>query len=192
MSLSDTALFDWLADGRPDGPVATHVAGCPACVAALDELEGLLADVSLALAPVAPSKGGLGRLLAAAREDQVPAVAAHFDLPVGRARALLDQLDDERAWVAGKYDMRLLHFSGGPALAGADCGFARLMPGGGLPPHRHPGDERVLVLQGRLSAADGRSWGPGDTGVFGAGEEHAFRAAGPAELVLAVVKVKGS
>lgn len=192
MSRPTEVLFDWVAVGRPDDEVAAHAARCAACRAEADALEADLSGLGLALAPVEPSARALGRLLDAVWQLHAPAVAAHFDLDLARATELLRRADDEASWVPGKHGTRLLHFAGGPALAGADCGFARLPVGGGLPEHRHPGDERVLVLQGRLVEAGGRAWGPGDVGVFPAGALHSFRVGGDVELILGVVKVAGS
>lgn len=192
MSHLGDALFDWVIGalvGDDADAVSAHVEGCSACRAEVDALQGDLAWVALSLPPEPASPALLARVLGTVRYLDVPAVARHFDLPESDAAALLTAAEDETVWVPGKHGARLFHFTGGPAMAGADCGFARFAPTGGLPPHRHPGDERVLVLRGVLEDAAGRQWKPGDSVVFPAGETHAFSAGPQAELWLAVAKM---
>jgi quercetin dioxygenase-like cupin family protein len=77
----------------------------------------------------------------------------------------------------------LIHFEGGPACAGADCGFIILPAGTKFPWHRHDGDERVLVLQGTLIDHDGTRIGPGQEDHKPAGSEHEFAAAPGDDLI---------
>jgi anti-sigma factor ChrR (cupin superfamily) len=48
-----------------------------------------------------------------------------------------------------------VHLVGGSATAGADVGFVRITAGTTFPPHRHLGEEHVLVLQGSYQDSDG-------------------------------------
>lgn len=195
MSLPADALMEWALGTLPDAEtraVAAHIEGCRACRDEVAAIESDLSMLALALPPEDVSVGGIACLMGTVRYVHAPAVARHFDLPEPRVRALLDAAEDASAWVPGKHGMRLMHFPGGPALAAADCGFVRFPARGGLPTHRHPGDERVLVLQGRLRADGGGTWGPGESFVFPAGKPHAFSAEPGPELMLAVVKLPGA
>lgn len=59
----------------------------------------------------------------------------------------------------------------------------RLPDGAAVPPHRLPGGEEIMVLQGALDI-DGDRLGPGDYRYCPPGAVHRSRAVGPTELYL--------
>ena len=79
--------------------------------------------------------------------------------------------------------MLAMHFTGGPAVAGADTGYVELQPGAQFPLHEHVGEEITLVLAGTIRDPDGTTHGPGEEIVKGPGSRHVFIAA-PAALAL--------
>ncbi|HEY4175342.1 MAG TPA: hypothetical protein VGM90_00850 [Kofleriaceae bacterium] len=94
-------------------------------------------------------------------------MASLFDVSVDRARELLSLIDRPSSWepaIAGMdIGVLLVHFDGGPAYAGADCGYVLINPGCAFPMHSHLGEEVSLILAGRLrDRATGKIYGPGD------------------------------
>ncbi|MCA9658980.1 MAG: cupin domain-containing protein [Myxococcales bacterium] len=115
-------------------------------------------------------------------------LAALIDVGAERARELLAALADPSRWVAPfGPGIALFHLEGGPAVAGADVGFVRVAPGVTFPHHRHLGDERVLLLQGRLEDSEGVTAGPGALLAQGAESAHAVTSIGDEPLIYAVV-----
>jgi len=84
-------------------------------------------------------------------------------------------------------NVSLVHLLGGPATAGADVGFVRVDAGTTFPPHRHLGEEHVLVLQGSYQDSDGSSARAGDLVHMPAGSAHTFTAGPDTDLIYAVV-----
>ena len=84
-------------------------------------------------------------------------------------------------------NVQLMHLPGGPAVAAFDVGFVRVAAGTPFPPHRHVGDEHVLVLQGSYRDSTGPTVRPGDQVHMPTGTEHHFIAAPERDLIYAVV-----
>ncbi len=148
--------------------------------AELASLNAALADLAFALEPVAPSADTRDRLLAGSRRGRFAGFAdkfaAMFDVTVARAKELLDWVDDPSKWETGPGPgTALIHFSAGPACAGADTGFVRVEPGTEFPWHLHTGEEANLVLQGACVDADGALFSRGDMFVNQADTQHDFR-----------------
>jgi hypothetical protein len=150
-----------------------------------------LARAAEPLAALAPTAGGRARLLEALAGPErfrsfFAALVRHFDLTVETIRALLARIDDPSAWQASAAPwIKLIHFSGGPALGTADAGFVRVSAGTRFPRHRHEGPELTFVLEGGMS--DGtRRYGPGDTLAVTAGDVHEFLIEPEADLVVMV------
>lgn len=151
-----------------------------------DELHALVA----VLAPVAPPAHLLARLLASTGGGPFEAFAARFaamfDLAVDRARELLGWIHDPGKWQPALPGTALLHFRGGPAHAGADCGVIRIAPGTRFPWHAHEGEEESLFLAGVARDHAGVLHTPGSTLVQAAGSAHEFESIGDEDLIFAV------
>jgi anti-sigma factor ChrR (cupin superfamily) len=159
-----------------------------AALAASPELQREAAAVSEAfaafgasLAPIAPPPALKQKLLAAitGAERYQPfaaALAKYYHLAVDKMHALITSIDDAATeWTAGPLPgITLMHFDGGPQVAGADCGFVRLDPGLHFPWHRHTGFEMNFVLEGTIRDWDGRIYGPGEAIEKEDGSEHEF------------------
>ncbi len=157
-----------------------HAAECARCGQALtDALEDFSA-LALALDPEPPPPGLRARILAAAkprpRQLLLDKVAQIFDLTRDKARALLAKLDDPEAWQGGPVEQSWMMFvdEAGPLLDGAFCSFVKLDPDVRWPPHRHLGQEQMLVLEGGFREDDGHEVHPGELRVMAAGTEHGF------------------
>jgi hypothetical protein len=152
-----------------------------------DVLERLVS----ALPPVTPSPGARKRLLdTLAGPERFRAffgqLALHFDLGVAVVRELLARIDDPAAWEATPSPwIKLIHFEGGPALAGADAGFVRVSAGKTFPRHSHLGPELAFVLEGRM-VKDGRTYLPGDIDEVPTDEIHEYSVGDERDLVVMV------
>ena len=140
-----------------------------------------------ALAPVPPPAAVRDRLLASVAATRFDRFARRFgeifDVAADRARELFRLIDDPSTYDRAIPGAMLVHFEGGPACAGADCGFIILPAGTTFPWHRHDGEELVLVMQGTLIDHDGRRIGPGEEDHKGAASEHEFTAAPGDDLI---------
>jgi len=137
---------------------------------------------------------GRARLLAAVSETEerfaplLGKLSQFFDLSVETLRALFRRAGNEAEWEQGPLPwVSLFHFQGGPAVAGLDTGFVRLKKGMPFPPHRHVGDERVLILHGGYFDHDGHWYGPGDVHDMSDGTQHALQMSADHDVLLAVV-----
>jgi len=122
--------------------------------------------------------------------ELVTRLAAFLDLTEARAQQLLQVLATAPGppWTpSGLPGVSVLPVTGGSRVAGATCSLAYGLPGHGLPPHRHQGDEWTLVLQGWVQEDDGHCWGPGDCQHRTAGSVHAVYAMAPTPCVCAIV-----
>jgi putative transcriptional regulator len=137
----------------------------------------------VAVAPqTAPSPDVKARLLASAGggrfERFASRVAQLFDVTIDRARELLGLTERAASWENPMPGIGLVHFDGGPACAGADCGFIRLAPGCTFPWHTHRGEEVSVIIAGTLRDHEGRLLRPGDELVQVAGSQHELTAMG--------------
>lgn len=168
--------------------LSAELAALRRTVAALDEL----------VEPVSPSAALRERVLTSARRETrfegfVTRMARLFDFSLEQARAVLAAIDDpETAWEApGLPGVRLHHFQGGPAVAGADCGLVEVAPGVEFLPHCHHGGEWCLNLQGRALENSGEEFLPGDLVFRDEGSHHSFRSTGEEPYLFAVVLYGG-
>lgn len=137
---------------------------------------------------------GRGRLLAAitASDERfaplLGKLSRFFDLSVETLRSLFQRAGNEAEWEQGPLPwVSLFHFQGGPAVAGLDTGFVRLKKGMPFPPHRHVGDERVLIIDGGYFDNDGKWYGPGDVHDMSHGTQHALQMNADRDVLLAVI-----
>lgn len=115
-------------------------------------------------------------------------LARMIDVAAELARDLLASIDLPSAWQPSPApNVLLIHLPGGPAVAGLDAGFVKVAAGTPFPPHRHVGDEHVLVLQGSYRDSDGSTVRAGDQVHMPADSEHHFIAGPERDLIYAVV-----
>ncbi|HTJ42652.1 MAG TPA: hypothetical protein VL463_11190 [Kofleriaceae bacterium] len=159
----------------------------PALAAELRSYDAAASGLLSGLTPVAPPLSVRDRLLASITAGRFDRFAQRFgeifDVAAERARTLFGMIDDPSTYDRVIPGAVLIHFEGGPAVAGADCGFIILPAGEKFPWHRHDGDERVLVIQGALIDYDGTVIPPGQEDHKGAGTEHEFSAAPGDDLI---------
>lgn len=192
MSIQD--LLPLYALGALDDDEAREVeralAVDPSLMAALATYHQAASGLAAALPRVEPSPSVRARLLASTEprfERFVQRFTELFDVAADRARELLGLVDRPAAWEAGpEPGCWLIHFAGGPALAGADTGFVKLAPGARFAWHRHAGREHNLVLQGHADDSLLGRLGPGDEGVGEPGSEHDFVNVGDEDFIFAV------
>jgi hypothetical protein len=129
------------------------------------------------VAAVEPSPEVKLRLLASSGAGRFSAfaapIAAMFEVTVDRAHELLGLIERSSSWQIKLPGVAAITFSGGPGLAGAECGFLRLAPGATFPMHAHVGEESAVVLAGRVhDVTNDRTLGPGDSWRLAAGTRH--------------------
>jgi putative transcriptional regulator len=178
-------------DGTARSEVDLHLESCARCAGEVAEATAAFSEMALSLPPVRPQPSVFTDLLAsiAEREPQRQGCSAHrfvdvidqvarlFDLTAERVKTLLGLVDEPTAWRRGKAEgITLLDFRGGPAIAGADAGFVRMLPGVTFPYHRHMGGEAVLVIEGSFVGDDGTVVRRGEGLRFEAETRHAFTA----------------
>jgi quercetin dioxygenase-like cupin family protein len=116
-----------------------------------------------------------------------------FDLGDQALAALFERAAAPSEWRSAPVPhVHLLHLQGGPRMATADNGLVRVAAGARFPPHKHLGQERVLVLAGGYTdEQSGCVYLPGDLHEMAAGSTHAYVALPARELLLAVSVVAG-
>ncbi|MBC8071976.1 MAG: cupin domain-containing protein [Deltaproteobacteria bacterium] len=162
-----------------------------------DELDPRVLDaLANALEPTAvPAPGLRARLFGTitGRERFLPfldRLIALFDLPEEETRREVDAiLDPDAEWEPMLDGCSFRDFEGGPALGDAHAGLIRLQPGAVFPSHRHVGEERILLLQGRVRDSEGNEYRAGDTIVSADGSAHDMLAIGDEEVIYAAVVV---
>ena len=154
-------LLGDVSDGERE-QLEAHVAGCARCNQELMLAADAFAAMALALPAEAPPPSLRKRILDDAKAPRYAAMLARvaelFDIGVGKARALLDKLDDPAAWVDGPVPNSWVFMSDvrGPKLEGAFCGFVKMGPSVKWPAHKHLGREFMLVLEGGFKEDDRR------------------------------------
>jgi len=161
------------------------------------ELSELFAELSAITAcEIAPADLAAGRTrllgtVGSVSERFAPFVdrlRAFFDLSAEALREVLARAERESEWEPGPLPwISLLHFEGGPRVAGLDTGFVRFEKGSVFPPHRHTGFERVLILSGGYYDHEQRFYGPGDRHDMVADSEHALQMSTDEDVWLAVI-----
>jgi anti-sigma factor ChrR (cupin superfamily) len=71
----------------------------------------------------------------------------------------------EMSWLPVSYDK----------TTGQGCYLMRMQPGAAVLPHKHPGMEEFLILEGELTDSDGRVFRTGDFISYEAGTQHHSR-----------------
>lgn len=174
-----------LLDGNEAAEVERALEGDAALAAELDSYSSLVA-------PVEPSPDVKARLIASVGggrfERFAPRLASLFDVSVERARELLGLVERDASWEHPIPGIGLIHFAGGTACSGADCGFVRIEPGCTFPWHTHRGEEVNLILAGTIRD-HGKLMGPGDELIQPSGTQHDLTAGD--DVVIYVARVFG-
>lgn len=167
-----------------------HLGTCPRCQAEDRAVTEAIHAQPLSLPRVAPPPALRARLLAAvdAAPPLLQRLARLFDIALTEAQRIYDAIRDPAAWVAPLPGVRLMHLTGGPATAGADCGLVHIAAGERFPRHRHRGLETTLVLRGSYRDGDAVV-SEGQEVRCEAGTEHDMVALG--DLLYAVTVVRG-
>jgi putative transcriptional regulator len=179
-----------LPDAERDA-LRAEVAASPELQRELELLTEALARTAEALPPLAPSPAARARLLESLSGPDrfrpfFAELARRFDLTVEAVRGLLARIDHPAAWEGSAVPwVKLIHFEGGPALAGADAGFVRVGAGTRFPRHAHQGRELAFVLEGRMIQG-ARTFGPGDIDDVGTETVHDYVVGPEADLVVMV------
>jgi hypothetical protein len=132
-----------------------------------------LVELSQLLPPIAPSADARSRLLSAVSTAPLKyapffdRLTSFFDLPLERVKQILADVGDRAHWEPSALPgVQLMHFSGGPSVAGADVGLVRIEPDYRFPMHRHKGEERLFVVEGGFVDSSGKKYEPGDVQVM--------------------------
>jgi quercetin dioxygenase-like cupin family protein len=163
--------------------VAEHDDGLPT-----DGLEAL----ALSLPAPRPGPALRDRLLARVRgQDRylpfLERVMALVDLAEDETHEHLRSIDGVGDWPELAPGVRWRDFEGGPGIGEAHAGIIHLDEGATFPRHAHIGEERVLVLHGRLKDDRGRIHRAGDLIVSPDGSAHELQALGSDASFVAVV-----
>jgi hypothetical protein len=168
-----------------------QVAASPELQRELDQLTEALARTAAELPPLAPSPHARARLLESLNGPDrfrpfFAELARRFDLTIEAIRTLVARIDDPAAWEPTEVpSISLIHFPGGPTLAGADAGFVRVAAGTAFPRHGHHGPELAMVLEGEMILG-GRTFGAGEAVEAGGDDVHDYAAGPGRDLVLMV------
>lgn len=161
-----------------------------------DELDPMMLEaLGLALSGSAPPSGLRARFMArAGGADRfspfLDRLITLFDLPEAETQREIDAILDPKAeWEELVPGCTFRDFDGGPQLGDAHAGLIRVAPGGTFPNHSHVGEERVLMLQGRVRDTDGKEYRAGDSMVMADGSTHELSVVGDQEVIYAAVVV---
>jgi putative transcriptional regulator len=177
--------------------VERAVASDPALASELASYQQTAGAIGAAIEPVAPSPEVKQRLMASIGGGRFEAFSARiarmYDVTVERARELLGLIERPASWIQQVVPgLTFVDFEGGPATAGADCGFVRLVPGAVFPPHTHLGEEVTTVLAGKIhDPTHNRTIGPGDQYVQTAGTTHYLVCVGDEDCIYATLAIDG-
>ena len=179
------------------GVVERAVAGDAMLAAELASYQQTAGAIGSAIQPVAPSPDVKAWLIASVGGGRFEAFAARmarmYDVTVERGRELLGLIERAASWTPQVVPgLDFVDFEGGPATAGADCGFVRLAPGAVFPPHTHLGEEMTLVLSGRIhDPVNNFTLVPGDDYIRAEGTTHYLVVDGEEPCIYATRALKG-
>lgn len=149
------------------------------------------AEVEIEAAELAAVRARLLSSVASVSERFAPfftRLLEFFELKAEALHEVFARAERESEWEPGPAPwISLLHFAGGPSLAGLDTGFVKFKKGSVFPPHRHAGRERVLILSGGYHDNEQRFFGPGDVHDMAIGTEHALQMTSDEDVWLAVI-----
>jgi putative transcriptional regulator len=163
----------------------------------IDDATGLTAAIERALLegvePVMPPAAAMTGLLAQVRATDrmthfAPQLAAHYDLTIEAADALIAQIREGSAWLEGPAaGVKLMPVQTGPRFSEALAAIVYLETGAEFPEHPHLGPEDVLVLEGAYRDSGGAEFWRGEMHSSVAGTQHSFRAIGGIPCICAAL-----
>ncbi|KFI22549.1 cupin domain-containing protein [Nitrosococcus oceani] len=158
----------------------------------LVSVKELLAAIALNLEPEPPAPELKARLLdgICGKNRFLPFLSRLtelFDLSPREAQAYLERLDDSSAWKTVLPGVQTIKIQAGPATAGAESNFLRVLPGASFPYHTHRGLESSLLLQGCCRSEDGVINRAGDLLYQETGTAHSFQVISEQAVIAAVV-----
>lgn len=186
-----------ILDADEAGAVERAVAGDAQLATELASYLQTAHAIGSAIQPVAPSPEVKERLMASVGGGKFEAFAARmarmYDVTIERGRELLGLIERAASWIPQVVPgLDFVDFEGGPATAGADCGFVRLAPGAVFPPHTHLGEEMTTVLSGRIhDPVNDVTLGPGDDYVRTEGSTHYLVCIGNEPCIYATRAIQG-
>ncbi len=199
----DDRAIDHALLGHDLGHVLGHALGAipaagpaplePQLQTEVDALAETLGALAVALPAVDPPPSLRARLLARASGPDrfapfTDRLARMIDVAADAARELLASIDRPDVWQPSPApNVKLVHLTGGPAVAGLDVGFVRVAAGTQFPLHRHIGDEHVLVLQGSYRDSAGPTVRAGELASMADDTAHDLTAGPERDLIYAVV-----
>ena len=151
-------------------------------------------DAVIEVAPAPAVKLRLMASIGAGRFEAFSArIAKLYDVTLDRARELLALIERPASWVQQIVPgLTFVDFEGGPATAGGDCGFVRLVPGAVFPPHTHLGEEATIILQGQIhDPVNGVTVGAGEDYVRPQGTTHHLVCVGTEDCIYATRALGG-
>lgn len=186
-------LPDWMNGAlgeREAADVSEHLDTCADCSAVSASYQEILGALALTLTPIGPDPSVRARLVQSTATGRlhrfVGHVSALFAIDEARSRAALEEVDQTEGWEPAPLPgvwQRLVE--GAPP--GHLMGFIRVPAGIAVAWHEHLGQERTLVLQGRIVDDGGRVYRPGEEMPAALGTRHTFVADGPVDLVCGVL-----
>jgi quercetin dioxygenase-like cupin family protein len=148
------------------------------------------------LSPVDAPALGQKRLIAEVSELPLryapffDALATLWDLAEADVRAELERARDSAEWHwSALPGIRLFDVRGGARTQGKHARLVRFAPGIRFPAHRHKGDEKVFLLEGRYTDSDNTVYRSGDLHEMSEGTEHGFVVSDDEPCIAAVVEV---
>jgi len=187
-------LPEYVLGTLPEGEQAelhAQIAASPELQREVAEMTEALAGTTEGLPSLERSPGARARLVEALAGPHrfLPfflQLARRLDLTVGAVCRLLARIDDPAAWEASPLPwVKLIHFQGGPRLAGADAGFVRVGAGMPFPRHSHQGPEMSFILEGRMIEPE-RTYLPGDAVEVTPDVVHAYVVGPESDMVVMV------
>ncbi|TWT41726.1 ChrR Cupin-like domain protein [Phycisphaerae bacterium RAS1] len=170
-----------------------HLAtGCSACESELRSYDGVVEQLSLAVAPVPPDAEVRAAVLERIQGPRAAGHSAHADAQVWKqwsadpTEGMFIRRANEGEWTeTGVAGVRVRRLFADPAKDQITM-LVRMDPGAAYPAHRHAGPEECLVLEGDLQIGDIAVLSAGDYQRAGQGSRHVVQSTQSGCLLLIV------
>ncbi len=178
-----------MLEGEEKRAVEHALAEQPELAAEMAAFQDTAAELFILAEPLKPGAHVKMRLLSSiggGRFERFTATFARlFDVTAEKARELLGWIEDPSKWEVVDPFAKVIHFPAGPACAGADTGFVRVVPGGTFPYHGHGGSEVSIILSGSAITSDGKVLRAGDEVSEEPGTAHDLTNSGDEDFIYA-------